>query len=133
VRSKSGRLPRHPQRPHHAHGDHVRGRPIDDPPPTGVVVIDPVAQVACQSANPLVSISYQHDGDMQFLLGVVDPKNMARYRNRGVRYPRGVTATPRPANLTIELETLVRSLRDAEVLVVGTLQRACVINRVDVF
>jgi hypothetical protein len=37
--------------------------------------------------------------------------------------------TQRPANLSIELETLVRSLRDAEILAVGNIPASCVRNR----
>lgn len=89
---------------------------IPDPPPTGMAVIDPVIEVA-RHLNPLASPSYHHDGDMNFLLGVVDPNGMAAFLNNPVLSPAGSTPTPRPANLTIELETIVRALRDAEVLV----------------
>jgi hypothetical protein len=102
---------------------------IPDPPPSGLIVRDPVAEVSGQNPNLLVAISYHHDGDMNFLLGVVDPSGMAVHLNALTRHPPGSAATPRAANLTIELETLVRALRDAEVLVHGTIPAACVLNR----
>src|SRR5438034_8630637 len=45
---------------------------IPSPPPSGMVVIDPVAVVAANHTNPLIPISYHHDGTADFLLGVVD-------------------------------------------------------------
>ena len=41
--------------------------------------------------------------------------------------------TPRPPNLSLELETFVRSLRDAEILAYGTIPATCVVNCFDVF
>ena len=41
--------------------------------------------------------------------------------------------TPRPPNLTIELETLVRALRDAEILAHGNIPATCVKNRLEVY
>jgi hypothetical protein len=101
---------------------------ITDPPPPGVTVLDPVSQVAAQHTNPLIQISYHHDGDMNFLLGVVDPITMAAHLSAPVKQPGG-GGTPRQPNLSIELETFVRALRDAEVLVVGAVPASCVINR----
>jgi hypothetical protein len=105
---------------------------IPDPPPSGMAVLDPVAEVSGQNSNPLLAISYHHDGDMNFLLGVVDPNGMAAHLRAPIRTPPGGAATPRTANLTIELETLVRALRDSEVLVPGTIPAANVLNRYDV-
>jgi hypothetical protein len=106
---------------------------IDDPPPAGVEVRDPVAEVARINSNPLISPSYHHDGDMNFLLGVVNPTAMAVHLTPPIRQPPGGTGTSRAANLSIELETFVRALRDAEVLVVGTIPATCVIDRNDVY
>lgn len=106
---------------------------INDPPPAGVDVRDPVSEVARINSNPLISPSYHHDGDMNFLLGVVDPTAMVVHLTAPIRHPPASTGTPRSANLSIELETLVRALRDAEVLVVGTIPAACVINRDHVY
>ena len=41
--------------------------------------------------------------------------------------------TSRPPNLFLELETFVRALRDAEILVCGTIPATCVVNCFDVF
>jgi hypothetical protein len=106
---------------------------IPDPAPRGITVIDPVAEVALGNNNPLVSPSYHHDGNMDFLLGVVDPVGMNAHLNTRIRTPRGTAPTPRPANLTIQLETFVRALRDAEVLVVGSIPNNYVLRRYDVY
>jgi hypothetical protein len=106
---------------------------IPDPPPTGVTVIDPVVAMAAHHNNPLASPSYHHDGDMNFLLGVVDPAGMLAHLSTPIRAPKGSAPTPRPANLSIALETFVRALRDAEVLVLGAIPNTHVINRHDVF
>jgi hypothetical protein len=106
---------------------------IPHPPPTGVTVIDPVALVAANHSNPLVSPSYHHDGDMEFLLGVIDPVKMVAYLNNPIRVPPGSAPTPRPANLSLQLETYVRTLRDAEVLVLGAIPNTHVVNRYDVY
>jgi hypothetical protein len=95
---------------------------ISDPPPAGVEVIDPVAEVAAHNQNPLLPISYHHDGAADFLLGVIDPNRMAAHLNAPIRTPKGSAPTARPANLTIQLETIVRALRDAEVLVRGIIR-----------
>jgi hypothetical protein len=70
------------------------------------------------------AISYHHDGTADFLLGVIDPNTMAAHLNAVIRTPKGSAPTPRPAKLTIELETIVRALRDAEVLVRGVISNA---------
>lgn len=41
--------------------------------------------------------------------------------------------TPRSPNLSLELETFVRALRDAEILAYGTIPAACVVNCFDVY
>lgn len=105
-----------------------------DPPPAGMVVIDPVSNIAARNSNPLASPSYHHDGNMSFLLGVVDPSGMAMHLNAPIRTPMGSSPTPRSANLSPELETLVRALRDAEVLALGVIRNMDVaIIRHDVY
>jgi hypothetical protein len=94
---------------------------IPDPAPRGMLVIDPVVEVASGNSNPLISPSYHHDGSMDFLLGVVDPAAMVHHLGTHIRTPQGSAPGLRPANLSLELETLVRALRDAEVLVVGAI------------
>lgn len=94
---------------------------LDDPPSMQIEVIDPVVELAKSSGSPLAHNTYHHDGDMDFLLGVVDPIRMKACLESEVRNPPGSGATPRPANLSITLETMVRALRDAEILVIGTI------------
>ena len=95
----------------------------------GMIVIDPVVHVAADLTDPLVMPSYHHDGDMEFLLGVVDPHKMGAHLNTLIRTPKGSTPTPRPANLSLQLETLVRALRDAEILIIGAIPAAYVTDR----
>jgi len=91
---------------------------------------DPV-QIVAASVNFLASSSYQHDGDKKFLLGVVDPKgHCQRLRRLAVFAVAG--PIPRTPALSIELETMVSALRDAEALVVGDLPSSCVIARMNV-
>lgn len=90
-------------------------------------------EVAAQNANPLISISYHHDGDMNFLLGVANPIGMGAHLTAPAKQPGGSGGTRRAPNLTIELETFVRALRDAEVLVLGPVPAARVINWHDVY
>jgi len=94
---------------------------IPDPAPRGMLVVDPIVEVGSGINNPLASPSYHHDGDMDFLLGVVDPTGMVHHLGAYIRTPQGTTPAVRSANLSLELETLVRALRDAEVLVIGTI------------
>jgi hypothetical protein len=101
---------------------------INDPPPAGVTVYDPIAHVAAQHTNALSNISYHHDGDMNFLLGVVSPATMGAHLLTPVRHP-APGGTPRPANLSIQVETFTRALRDSEILVYGTIPATCVITR----
>jgi hypothetical protein len=109
---------------------HVYEIDIPDPPPAGVLIIDPIYFVAAHNQNPLASISYHHDGNQDFLIGVVDPMMGPSTK---VRFPPGMAGgAPRYPNLTIELETMVRALRDAEVLAVGNLPSKCVTNRHDI-
>jgi len=106
---------------------------IPDPPPTGMTVVDPVAVVAAGHSNALVPLSYQHDGDMEFLLGVVDPTKLVAHLSTPIRTPRGTTPTPRPANLSLPLETFVRALRDSEILVLDAIPSRHVVFRHDAY
>jgi hypothetical protein len=111
---------------------HVYEVDIPDPPPHGLNVIDPLAEIASNNANPLRAPSYHHDGGPSFLLGVVDPVSHRSFLRAPVVNPPGMAGISRPPNLSLELEAMVFALRDAEVLVVGQLPRALVINRFDV-
>jgi hypothetical protein len=101
--------------------------------PPGLQFLDPVKEVAMAAPGPLDSISYQHDGLPDFLLGVMKPVEMEQFLTAPCPQPPPAGGTPRPPNLTIELETLVRALRDAEILAVGNIPAAYIRNRYDVW
>ena|SRR5579859_235548 len=103
---------------------------LDDPLPSGLAVIDPLVEIAQGLPNRLAQQSYHHDGDPDFLIGVINPTKMVAQK---VKDPPGSIRTPRQPHLSMELETLVRVLRDAEVLVAGNLPAACFKHRYPVF
>ena len=105
---------------------------IDDPPPVGLTVLDPLREIAGAVPPLLSAISYQHDGLPNFLMGVLDPATMSHHLTAPIKQPPPGLGAPRAANLTAELETLVRTLRDAEILAVGTIPASCVVNRFNV-
>ena len=106
---------------------------IDDSRPAGILVLDPVCEIAKSVPRPLSPISYQHDGFADFLIGVVDPIRMAAHLATPIKQPPPGGGTSRPANLSAELETFVRALRDAELLAAGPIPPACVVNKFAVF
>jgi len=111
---------------------HVYEIEIPDPPPLATIrVYDPVLEVSSQYPNPLTPSFYHHDGDYEFLLGVVAPSLMKTFLQRQAVHPPGSAATARTPNLSIELETIVRALRDAEILVEGNIPPAWVLQRHD--
>jgi hypothetical protein len=79
--------------------------------------------------DPVARNTYQHDGHQDFIMGVVDQCFMAHSLTRICAQPPGSGGTPRAANLSLELETLIRAMRDAEVLSHGAIPAACVRNR----
>ena len=106
---------------------------IEDPPPSGVIVLDPVTEIAGSFPSPLQRFSYQHDGNQNFLLGVIggsDPVLNIHLQTR-VREPPGRHGARTP-NLSDELRALVCALRDSEVLVIGTIPQSCFRYRYDV-
>jgi hypothetical protein len=122
----ASRVPPTPTKP-----AHVYEMDIPVPPPHGVLIIDPLYIIAAQHQNPLTS-KYHHDGNQDFLLGVVN-RAMATGVTK-VRHPPGMGGAPRFPNLSVELEALTYVLRDAEVLVVGNLPTNCFTNnRYDIF
>lgn len=89
---------------------------LDDPLPPGVALYDPVQQVL--SASKLTAPnSYQHDGGQDFILGVVNETRFGNYLQQLRVTPAGPDVTS--PILTRELKTVVRALRDAEVLMTG--------------
>jgi hypothetical protein len=105
---------------------------LTDPLPSGLQVLDPIQEIAGVLNSPLTTPSYHHDGDRSFVLGVIDPSNNGGLLNTPIRTALA-GATSRPANLSEQLETLLRALRDAEILAVGNLPSVTVVNRYPVF
>ena len=112
---------------------HVYEIDIPDPSPTGIGVIDPISLISSANSNPLSHHSYYHDGDQSFLLGVVDPIRFRAQLAQIVKTPPGSGATPRSANLTHDLEAIVRAARDSEVLVTGNIPSTLFVNRYNVY
>ena len=107
---------------------------IQEPLPPGLHLLDPIKEVAQMLPSPTSPVPpYQHDGLPDFLLGVVDPGRMENFLTQYAKQPPSSEGTPRPPNLTIELETLVRALRDAEILAHGIIPATCVKNSFDVY
>ena len=107
---------------------------IQESLPSSLHLLDPVKEVvqALPSPESLVP-PYQHDGLPDFLLGVVNPRRMGDFLEQHTLQPPASEGTPRPPNLTIELETLVRALRDAEILAHGIIPATCVKNSFEVY
>lgn len=105
---------------------------LENPLPQRLQLIDPVKEVVLIASSPLAPINYQHDGLPSFLLGVVDPDGMRQFLDELSLQPPPASGTPRRANLTIELETIVRSLRDAEILAIGNIPAALIRQRIEV-
>ena len=103
---------------------------LDDPLPVGVVLLDPVREVVNSVPAP-TGMPYQHDGSPDFLLGIVDPVGQQHFLDQVRPHPAG--AVSRPANLSLELTTIVRASRDAEIIVVGAIPADRVTGCVPVF
>ena len=107
---------------------------IQEPLPPGLHLLDPVKEISQMLPSPTSpGPPYQHDGLPDFLLGIVDPGRMGNFLIQYAMQPPVSEGTPRSPNLTIELETLVRALRDAEILAHGNIPATCVKNRFEVY
>jgi hypothetical protein len=106
---------------------------IDDPPPSSVSLLNPLHAIVQALPGPLASPTYQHDGSQTFLHGVLRPAAMSHHLTAHLRGPPPGHAVPRPATLTNELETIVRALRDAEILAQAVIPASCVTQRFDVW
>lgn len=107
---------------------------IQEPLLPTLQLLDPVKEVTQTLPAPTSpGPPYQHDGLPDFLIGIVDPGNMGHFLTPSSLQPPGSEGTPRTPNLTIELETLVRTLRDAEILAHGIIPATCVKNSFNVY
>lgn len=77
-------------------------------------------------------IPYQHEGAQDFLLGVVNPTQFGHLLTAYYLSASNSPAT-RPTSPSLHLETLVRALRDAEVLAYGIIPANYVLNRIPVW
>lgn len=102
------------------------------PLPPSVKLIDPVQWIATHLPAPEQHLSYHHDGSGDVLLGLVDPTQQDLLF-QPIPLPRGSGGTKKAPNLSLELRTLVRVLRDAEVLAVGAIPASCVRGPYEVY
>jgi len=105
---------------------------ISNPPPINLTLLDPIKFVA-QNLPSALDPPYQHDGMPSFLLGVVDPIGNVKHRSAPYTQPPPGGGASRPPNLTTELEALVKALRDAEILAVGTIPASCITARYPIY
>ncbi len=110
---------------------HVYEIRIDDPAPIGFSILDPVAGIVSFTPSPF-SAPWHHNGDENFLLGVVDYARYGHHMLTPAKEPPNSGATPHPPQLSPELEAMMRALRDAEVLAIGNLPSSVFIDRHDV-
>jgi len=106
---------------------------INTPLPAGLQLIDPVKELAKHLNGPFHNPTYQHDGLPEFLLGVVHPRSQAHMLSAHYPQPPGSGGTPRPPNLSMELETLVRALRDSEILAIGNIPSTLIVRKHNVY
>ena len=99
----------------------------------GVDLIDPVKAVATGAPDPLSSVNYQHNGSPTVLLGVVSPV-FGRLLFTPIPVPPGAVS---PATHTLSMGShvwaLTAALRDAEILVRGSVPASCVVRRHSVY
>ena len=106
---------------------------FEDTLPSDLELIDPVKRIAEKAPGPLDDPSYQHDGSPDFLLGVSSPLKMKKYLDAPYLKPPPGGGVPRPPHLSEQLETLIFALRDAEILVYGTIPPQAISDRFLVF
>lgn len=103
---------------------------VTDPLPLGLALLDPIKELAAALPGPLNQISYQHDGGASVLLGVVLPKEFSQVLT--APYPQAGGTSTSPVRISQELVTMIRALRDAEILAVGNIPTSCVLARTPV-
>lgn len=100
---------------------------FDDTPLVGFTVIDPIKEIS-KGSNPPSPINYHHDGNNEFVLGVISPSLLGGCLVAPVRHPPNSGATQRAANLSRELECIARVIRDSEVLVLGNIPSKYIVS-----
>lgn len=106
---------------------------LTKPLPTGLDIFDPAYDILakCGAKDPLADHTYQHDGFPDFIAGVID-RTMRERLTKHIAHPPPGIATARSASLSESLEAVVRAIRDAELLAVGTIPTNCIICRYEV-
>ena len=99
---------------------------------SAIELLDPVKKVSRLLGDPYAEPSYHHDGAQGFILGVADPIRHWEEKDRRIDQPPASDGTSRPANLHRHFETLIRSLRDAEILAVRAIPGKYIVDRLDV-
>lgn len=99
---------------------------------SNIVVLDPIRELSNNFGPPPSVVPYHHEGDQEFLLGVVSPYKYKECRMRPKRLPPGSHDLSDPANVSKQLRAITFSLRDAEVLVFGAVPKSCVTGRYDI-
>ena len=105
---------------------------IDENDGLGTRLLDPVTAIANGLGSPYETRTYHHDGDSAFLLGLVDPVGQRPSLRQDVRFAPPGEGTYRGPLLHIELEALVRSLRDAEILAFGAVAAGQIRRRIEI-
>lgn len=98
----------------------------------GTRLLDPIQAIASELGSPYETRTYHHDGDNSFLLGLVDPVKHRSILRQDVRFAPPGQGTYRSPLLHIELEALVRALRDSEILAFGAVAASQIRRRIEV-
>jgi len=86
--------------------------------PPGVQLFDPVETIVSATARAAFGM-YQHDGGPDYLLGIINSRRFGKTLLRPRITPSGPDITS--PILTPELKSIVRSLRDAELIATGVI------------
>ncbi len=93
---------------------------LPDTLPPGLELYDPVAEIARKLPSSSSLVTYQHEGDQKYLLGVMAySRFQLRLQRTDPEPPPGGGLLRTPRDPSDELKSIVLALRDAEVLVRG--------------
>jgi hypothetical protein len=104
----------------------------DSTDPKSTQLYDPVKEIAGSLPAPPAAMPYQHRHYPGILLGVVAPRLLASFMRAGLIGPPGA-GMPLWSNVTMQLRCLVHALRDAELLALDFIPKACVLARHSVY